>query len=451
MIVKYVLFDLVGTLVRFSAGTTGTFRAACQSAQARADRTEATCPAPQAGLLGLLRERGYKLGLVSDTALDPETARRAVEHLGLAECFDALVFSNQVEAGQPRTGLFRAALEQLGADPGQAAYIGDSLEADIQGAAAVGLKTIWLRPEAGRAGEVADGDIADASVAALDEVPAILEGWLRQEFQRAEDLRDHGLAQLELAYHEGFVHLEAAESALAEAETIYRLAGATTPLIGLLSGRAAVARARGGAEELARAAVWLADEVSLLLAAGRDDEALLARGELSGVYWQLAVADPAHCLDYLELGIKLASSSLEAARKRELPQVAAKCAINLARLLAALANADRAEAQEHRRSARELARLTVELARERDPEEAAAARLLEAELILAGTGPEAANEAEGLLQQAEELIMGGQTGRYWLGQLYATRARLAAVNGNVQEAEGFALQAQRILDRFQDS
>lgn len=48
--------------------------------------------------------------------------------------------------GKPRPTLFRAALARLGVAPHEAAMVGDSLLADMQGAQAIGLKTIWLAP-----------------------------------------------------------------------------------------------------------------------------------------------------------------------------------------------------------------------------------------------------------------------------------------------------------------
>lgn len=48
--------------------------------------------------------------------------------------------------GKPRPTLFRAALARLGVAAHDAAMVGDSLLADVQGAQAVGLKTIWLAP-----------------------------------------------------------------------------------------------------------------------------------------------------------------------------------------------------------------------------------------------------------------------------------------------------------------
>ena len=56
--------------------------------------------------------------------------------------------------GKPTPHIFRAALARLGVPPEGAAMVGDSLISDVQGARAVGLRTIWLAPPGAVAGEV---------------------------------------------------------------------------------------------------------------------------------------------------------------------------------------------------------------------------------------------------------------------------------------------------------
>lgn len=56
--------------------------------------------------------------------------------------------------GKPTPHIFRAALARLGVPPEGAAMVGDSLISDVQGAQAVGLRTIWLAPPGAVAGDV---------------------------------------------------------------------------------------------------------------------------------------------------------------------------------------------------------------------------------------------------------------------------------------------------------
>ena len=69
-----------------------------------------------------------------------ETARR----LGLLGRLDHIVISGEVGAWKPDPAIFCAALDLVDAQPSEALMIGDSLHADIAGAARLGIGTIWI-------------------------------------------------------------------------------------------------------------------------------------------------------------------------------------------------------------------------------------------------------------------------------------------------------------------
>jgi putative hydrolase of the HAD superfamily len=86
-----------------------------------------------------LRRYGLKLGLVSNTGRD---LAAFVEHHGLD--VDAALGSRAHGWTKPHPTIFRAVLEQLGAEPAEAAMVGDSIEDDIEGARALGMRTVLL-------------------------------------------------------------------------------------------------------------------------------------------------------------------------------------------------------------------------------------------------------------------------------------------------------------------
>jgi len=70
--------------------------------------------------------------------------------MGLAERLDVAVFSSEVGRRKPDPLIFRTALDRLGVEPGNALFVGDSLEADIAGAAGFGMRTVqavWFRAD----------------------------------------------------------------------------------------------------------------------------------------------------------------------------------------------------------------------------------------------------------------------------------------------------------------
>jgi putative hydrolase of the HAD superfamily len=73
-----------------------------------------------------------------------ETARFVLEQAGLLEHFDPVVISEDVGIRKPRAEIFEAVLERLGAAPAEVIHVGDSLTADVAGAATLGMRTAWL-------------------------------------------------------------------------------------------------------------------------------------------------------------------------------------------------------------------------------------------------------------------------------------------------------------------
>jgi HAD superfamily hydrolase (TIGR01509 family) len=94
-------------------------------------------------LLESLRSRGVKTGVVANAWPDPPRIVRAqAEALGLAEYLDVFVLAQEVGVRKPDPAIFRRALDELGVEPENAMFVGDSLPVDVQGAANVGMTTV---------------------------------------------------------------------------------------------------------------------------------------------------------------------------------------------------------------------------------------------------------------------------------------------------------------------
>jgi len=102
----------------------------------------AQTPAHHARVLDGLRARA-RLGLCSNFSHAP-TALAILEQAELRGRLDAIAISHEVGLRKPRREIFEAVLARLGVAPGEAIHVGDSLEADVAGAAALGLRTVWL-------------------------------------------------------------------------------------------------------------------------------------------------------------------------------------------------------------------------------------------------------------------------------------------------------------------
>jgi putative hydrolase of the HAD superfamily len=126
--------------------------------------------------LDRLRAGGWRLFLVTDGY--PPTQRHKVEALGLAPCFDLLVFTSELPDGhqKPSPAPFRLASDQLGLPPDQCLYVGDHPALDVPGPRSLGMLTAGVAtgPFAGRQ---RPSDLApDLHLAALEELADRLAG-----------------------------------------------------------------------------------------------------------------------------------------------------------------------------------------------------------------------------------------------------------------------------------
>jgi len=93
-------------------------------------------------VLRALKERGLRLGAVSNTYQSRAAlARRLSEH-GLWGYLDALVVSSEVGLTKPHPAIFQAALEKLGVTATETVFVGDIVWADVLGAQALGMRAV---------------------------------------------------------------------------------------------------------------------------------------------------------------------------------------------------------------------------------------------------------------------------------------------------------------------
>jgi putative hydrolase of the HAD superfamily len=112
-------------------------------------------PARQMGdsthaLLDSLRDRGLKLGLVSNVFDPPALLHEDLAQMGLAERLDTAVFSSEVGRRKPDPLIFETALERLEVEPGRALFVGDRRYEDVRGASELGMRTVlalWFRAD----------------------------------------------------------------------------------------------------------------------------------------------------------------------------------------------------------------------------------------------------------------------------------------------------------------
>ena len=91
--------------------------------------------------LTTLKEMGYLLGIITDTAASVSNKLCWFEKGGFGAVWDSIISSKEIGARKPDPRLYRAAMEQLGVNAEQAIFVGHKVS-ELDGAQAVGIKTV---------------------------------------------------------------------------------------------------------------------------------------------------------------------------------------------------------------------------------------------------------------------------------------------------------------------
>jgi len=86
----------------------------------------------------------YKLGIVSNFAI-PECVHELLKTYGLDNIFEVVIVSAAVNKRKPSPEIFKNALKSIGVSANETIFVGDTLDADIEGASKAGIKSIYLK------------------------------------------------------------------------------------------------------------------------------------------------------------------------------------------------------------------------------------------------------------------------------------------------------------------
>lgn len=130
------------------------------------------------GLFTALRERGIRIGVLSNTIWTREWHERVFARDDVLDMLDGAVYSSEIPWTKPHAEAFRAAMDAVGAtDPGSCVFVGDRPFDDIHGAKAAGLRAVLIRHQTTHAFERPGLTPADAVIHELDELLPHVERW----------------------------------------------------------------------------------------------------------------------------------------------------------------------------------------------------------------------------------------------------------------------------------
>lgn len=123
-------------------------------------------------MLETLKSRGFRLGIISNGA-DDQNTYTLIEKAKIHSYFEYIISSAAFGKRKPHPGIFNAALNHFQIPAEQAVMIGDTFEADIVGAHAVGMNSVWVTRRIQKT--VPRSEVRpDAVVSSLSEIPALL-------------------------------------------------------------------------------------------------------------------------------------------------------------------------------------------------------------------------------------------------------------------------------------
>ena len=93
-----------------------------------------------------LKERGFRLGSVTNRGYGGPRFQQEMRDLGLAELFEVVTLSCNIGFMKPHPRIFEYTLDAMQLTPQETAMVGDSMHADVEGAKALGMTAIWCRP-----------------------------------------------------------------------------------------------------------------------------------------------------------------------------------------------------------------------------------------------------------------------------------------------------------------
>lgn len=123
------------------------------------------CPEAGCRTLTELRDRGYRLGLITNRD-SVEGFHKVLDETDLRPYFDLVLASGEVGVRKPEPEIFHTALDRLGSQADEAFYVGDNYWADVVGAQRAGVTPVLLDP---------DGLFPEAECLILKEIDDLLQ------------------------------------------------------------------------------------------------------------------------------------------------------------------------------------------------------------------------------------------------------------------------------------
>jgi HAD superfamily hydrolase (TIGR01549 family) len=112
----------------------------------------------------------YHLGVVSNFAI-PECVLSLLHESKIDRFFEVIIISGAVNKRKPHQDIFKRALDMINIKAEEAVFVGDTIEADVEGAKATGMKAIYIERRTQKPSKKYN---PDSTIKRLSELPAVL-------------------------------------------------------------------------------------------------------------------------------------------------------------------------------------------------------------------------------------------------------------------------------------
>jgi putative hydrolase of the HAD superfamily len=112
----------------------------------------------------------YKLGIISNFAI-PECVIKLLKTSNIDSFFDVVVVSGAVNKRKPSPEIFEGALKLLGVLASETVFVGDTIDADVEGPKSVGMKVVYVER---RVQKESEKFCPDQTIKNLGELPLAL-------------------------------------------------------------------------------------------------------------------------------------------------------------------------------------------------------------------------------------------------------------------------------------
>lgn len=129
--------------------------------------------APKA--VAAVKAAGYRVGLLSNTMFTGAAHVADLERFGLADHFDAMLFSADAGQWKPNAAPFLSLLAQMDVAPETAVYVGDDPASDVVGGQRAGMRTVYVKSTTRFS--TPNGVVPDVEINHLRELMEILRNW----------------------------------------------------------------------------------------------------------------------------------------------------------------------------------------------------------------------------------------------------------------------------------